>query len=97
MTAFLSHCIPIIPISTFFTVVTCCVPQTFQALSCEGITVVIFLWVYIAIAFTRSTRLSRHEWISIVTICTPAPEIKNFISWNAVMSNTLRTQGSISY
>lgn len=97
MTTFFNHCISIIPISTLFTVVTCCVPQTFQALSCEGITVAIFLRVYIAIALTRSAGLSRHKWISIVTISTPAPKIKNFISWNAIMSNTLPTQGSISY
>lgn len=68
---FLSHCIPIVPISTLFTVKTCCVPHTFQALACDGITITIFLRVYVAIAFTGNTRLSRHQWISIVTICTP--------------------------
>lgn len=88
MTTFLSHCIPIIPISALLTVVTCCIPQTFQALSCDSITVTIFLRVYIAIAFTRSTRLPRHKWISIVPVSTPVAEIKNCIKNHRIIEQS---------
>lgn len=85
-TAFVNHCIPIIAISTLFTVVTCCVPQTFQALSCERITVALFLRVYIAMAFTRSTRLSRYKRIPIVAISTPFT-LRASIAWKTFVTD----------
>lgn len=85
-TTFLSHCIPVIPISALLTVVTCCVPHTFQALSCDSITVTIFLRVYIAIAFTRSTRLPRHKWISIVPVSTPFT-LETSVAWETFITD----------
>ena len=66
------HSVPIEAISTPLTVGTVRVPNAFQALSGDRVTVTRLEGVHIAAAVARNTGFPGHCWVSIVTVCASA-------------------------
>ena len=64
------HCVPVETVSTPLTVGAVGVPKASQAFSGDGITAPRLQEVNVATAVTCDAGVSRHCWVSIVTVCT---------------------------